>query len=69
MKQMSIEILSLIDHHHHAVMPKSFDVAELARYTLALGKLCRLHENSIKLNQFDVDRCAVPGPKAFYSSA
>lgn len=35
---MSIEILSLIDHHHHAVMPRSFDVAELARYTLALGK-------------------------------
>lgn len=34
---MSIEILSLIDHHHHAVMPRSFDVAELARYTLALG--------------------------------
>lgn len=35
---MSIEILSLIDHHHHAVMPRSFDVAELARYTLALGR-------------------------------
>lgn len=39
---MSIEILSLIDHHHHTVMPKSFDVAELARYTLALGKIYTL---------------------------
>lgn len=36
-KQMTIEILSLIDHHHHSVMPKSVDVANLARYTLALG--------------------------------
>lgn len=38
-KQMSIEILSLIDHHHHAVMPRNFDVAELARYTLVLGTI------------------------------
>lgn len=38
-KQMFIEILSLIDHHHHAVMPRNFDVAELARYTMALGLL------------------------------
>lgn len=37
-KQMTIEILSLIDHHHHAVMPKSVDVERLARYSLALGK-------------------------------
>lgn len=36
-KQMTIEILSLIDHHHHSVMPKSVDVANLARYALALG--------------------------------
>lgn len=42
-KQMSIEILSLIDHHHHAVMPRSFDVAELARYTLALGTYMHTH--------------------------
>ncbi|XP_031635116.1 uncharacterized protein CG3556 [Contarinia nasturtii] len=40
-KQMSIEILSLIDHHHHAVMPRNFDVAELALFTLALGALCK----------------------------
>lgn len=36
-KQMTIEILALIDHHHHAIMPKSVDVERLARYTLALG--------------------------------
>lgn len=40
-KQMTIEILSLIDHHHHAVMPKSYNVADLARYALALGALCK----------------------------
>lgn len=40
-KQMSIEILSLIDHHHHAVMPRNFDVAELALFTLALGNVHR----------------------------
>lgn len=45
---MSIEILSLIDHHHHAVMPRSFDVAELARYTLALGKILHLLLRPIK---------------------
>lgn len=37
-KQMSIEILSSIDHHHHAVIPKSYNVADLAQYALALGE-------------------------------
>lgn len=38
-KQMSIEILSLIDHHHHAVIPRSYNLADLAEYSLALGKI------------------------------
>lgn len=37
-KQMSIEILSAIDHHHHAAIPKNYNVADLAQYALALGK-------------------------------
>lgn len=47
---MTIEILSLIDHHHHSVMPKSVDVANLARYTLALGKqILLVHCSLIRL--------------------
>lgn len=37
-KQMTIEILSLIDHHHHAVIPRGYNIADLAHYALALGR-------------------------------
>lgn len=37
-KQMTIEVLSLIDHHHHAVIPRGYNIADLANYALALGR-------------------------------
>lgn len=37
-KQMMIEILMLLDHHHHSVIPRIISVDKVARYVLALGK-------------------------------
>lgn len=39
-KQMEIEILSMLDRHH-ASMPKPVNLDKLARYVLALGSLCK----------------------------
>lgn len=38
-KQMEIEILSMLDKHH--VLPKPVNSDRLARYVLALGSLCK----------------------------
>lgn len=38
-KQMEIEILSMLDRHH--TLPKPIDLDKLARYVLALGSLCK----------------------------
>lgn len=36
-KQMTIDILMLLDQHRHALTPKAMDVEKLARFILALG--------------------------------
>lgn len=38
-KQMEIEILSMLDRHH--TLPKPVNLDKLARYVLALGSLCK----------------------------
>lgn len=38
-KQMEIEILSMLDRHH--LLPKPVNLDKLARYVLALGSLCK----------------------------
>lgn len=39
-KQMEIEILSMLDRHHQP-LPKPVNFDKLARYVLALGSLCK----------------------------
>lgn len=36
-KQMTIDILMLLDQHRHSLTPKAMDVEKLARFILALG--------------------------------
>lgn len=38
-KQMEIEVLSMLDRHH--LLPKPVNLDKLARYVLALGSLCK----------------------------
>lgn len=38
---MTIDILSLLDHHHHSIPTKVLNVQNLARFILALGALCK----------------------------
>lgn len=36
-KQMTIDILLLLDQHRHSLTPKAMDAEKLARFILALG--------------------------------
>lgn len=43
-KQMTIDILLLLDQHRHSLTPKAMDAEKLSRFILALGSCKKISE-------------------------